>query len=35
MPKLPLGGEDALKAFPILGELKKSHDKIKADLDTC
>ena len=33
MPKLPLGGEDALKAFPVLAELKKSHDKIKADLD--
>ena len=32
MPKLPLGGEDALKAFPVLAELKKSHDKIKADL---
>jgi len=32
MPKLPLGGEDALKVFPVLGELKKSHDKIKADL---
>ena len=32
MPKLPLSGEDALKAFPVLGELKKSHDKIKADL---
>jgi aspartyl/asparaginyl beta-hydroxylase (cupin superfamily) len=32
MPKLPLGGEDAMKAFPVLGELKKSHDKIKADL---
>lgn len=32
MPKLPLGGEDALRAFPVLGELKKSHDKIKADL---
>src|ERR1700741_4939628 len=32
MPKLPLGGEDALKAFPALGELRKSHDKIKADL---
>ena len=32
MPKLPLSGEDAMRAFPILGELKKSHDKIKADL---
>ena len=32
MPKLPLGGDDAMKAFPVLGELKKSHDKIKADL---
>jgi len=33
MPKLPLGGEDAIKQFPVLAELKKSHDKIKADLD--
>ena len=33
MPKLPLGGEDALRAFPVLAELKKSHDKIKADLN--
>src|SRR4051812_20531097 len=33
MPKLPLGGEDALRAFPVLAELKKRHDKIKADLD--
>ncbi|WP_020697167.1 aspartyl/asparaginyl beta-hydroxylase domain-containing protein [Reyranella massiliensis] len=33
MPKLPLGGDDALKAFPVLAELKKSHDKIKADLN--
>src|SRR6185312_10248208 len=33
MPKLPLAGEDAMKAFPVLGELKKSHTKIKADLD--
>ena len=32
MPKLPLGGDDALKLFPVLGELRKSHDKIKADL---
>ena len=32
MPKLPLGGEDAIRAFPVLAELKKSHDKIKADL---
>src|SRR5215468_6459675 len=32
MPRLPLGGEAALTAFPVLGELKKSHDKIKADL---
>jgi aspartyl/asparaginyl beta-hydroxylase (cupin superfamily) len=32
MPKLPLGGEDAVKAFPVLAELKKSHDQIKADL---
>lgn len=32
MPKLPLGGEDAMRAFPVLAELKKSHDKIKADL---
>ena len=33
MPRLPLGGEDAIKAFPVLAELKKSHDKIKADLE--
>lgn len=33
MPKLPLAGEDAMRAFPILGELKKSHAKIKADLE--
>jgi beta-hydroxylase len=33
MPKLPLGGEDAMRVFPILAELKKSHDKIKADLN--
>jgi len=33
MPKLPLGGDDALKAFPVLAELKNSHDKIKADLE--
>ncbi len=33
MPKLPLGGEQALEAFPVLAELKKSHDKIKADLN--
>jgi beta-hydroxylase len=33
MPKLPLGGEDAIRAFPVLAELKKSHDKIKADLN--
>jgi ornithine lipid ester-linked acyl 2-hydroxylase len=33
MPKLPLGGEDAMKVFPVLGELKKSHAKIKADLE--
>src|SRR5829696_1120671 len=32
MPKLPLAGEDALKIFPVLGELRNSHDKIKADL---
>jgi beta-hydroxylase len=32
MPRLPLGGDDALKIFPVLGELRKSHDKIKADL---
>ncbi|MBM3644174.1 MAG: aspartyl/asparaginyl beta-hydroxylase domain-containing protein [Alphaproteobacteria bacterium] len=32
MPKLPLGGDEALKAFPVLAELKKSHDLIKADL---
>ena len=33
MPKLPLGGEDAIRTFPVLAELKKSHDKIKADLN--
>ena len=32
MPKLPLGGEDAIRQFPVLAELKKSHDMIKADL---
>lgn len=32
LPKLPLGGDEALKVFPVLAELKKSHDKIKADL---
>jgi beta-hydroxylase len=32
MPKLPLSGDDAIKAFPVLTELSKSHDKIKADL---
>lgn len=32
LPKLPLGGADALEVFPVLAELKKSHDKIKADL---
>src|SRR5260370_21010139 len=32
MPRLPLAGDNALKIFPVLGELKKSHDKIKADL---
>ncbi len=33
MPKLlPLGGEDAIRAFPVLAELSKVHDKIKADL---
>ena len=33
MPKLPLGGEDAIRQFPMLTELRKSHDKIKADLE--
>ncbi|MDP2332876.1 MAG: aspartyl/asparaginyl beta-hydroxylase domain-containing protein [Reyranella sp.] len=33
MPKLPLAGEDAVRAFPVLDELKKSHAKIKADLE--
>src|SRR3954454_13743121 len=33
MPKLPLGCEDALRACPVLAELKNSHDKIKADLN--
>ena len=32
MPKLPLSGDEALRAFPVLEELKKSHEKIKADL---
>ena len=32
MPKLPLGGDEAIKAFPVLTELRKSHDKIMADL---
>jgi beta-hydroxylase len=32
MPKLPLAGEDALRTFPVLAELKSSHAKIKADL---
>ena len=32
MPKLPLSGDKALSAFPVLAELKQSHDKIKADL---
>src|SRR5260370_37601565 len=32
MPQLPLGGGDAIKAFPVLTELNKVHDKIKADL---
>jgi len=32
MPKLPLGGGDAIKAYPVLEELSKVHDKIKADL---
>src|SRR5260370_3084361 len=32
MARLPLGGDDALKIFPVLGELRKSHDNIKADL---
>jgi beta-hydroxylase len=33
MPKLPLGGAEALEQFPVLGELTKSHEKIKADLN--
>ena len=33
MPKLPLGGEDALKAFPMLAELQKSHAQIKDELN--
>src|SRR6185436_13732005 len=32
MPKLPLEGEAAIRQFPVLAELKKSHDKIKAEL---
>jgi beta-hydroxylase len=33
MPKLPLGGAEAIAKFPMLKELQKSHDKIRADLD--
>ena len=33
MPKLPLSGEEAIKAFPALKELQKAHAKIKADLN--
>jgi beta-hydroxylase len=32
MPKLPLAGDEAIKVFPVLTELRKSHDKIMADL---
>jgi beta-hydroxylase len=32
MPRLPLAGDEALKVYPVLGTLRKSHDKIKADL---
>ena len=32
MPKLPLAGDEAIKMFPVLTELRKSHDKIMADL---
>ncbi len=32
MPKLPLGGDEAMKAYPVLKELSSVHDKIKADL---
>ncbi len=32
LPKLPLVGAEAIKAFPALAELSKSHAKIKADL---
>jgi beta-hydroxylase len=32
MPKLPIAGDDAIKAYPVLTELSKAHDKIKADL---
>jgi beta-hydroxylase len=32
MPHLPLGGDEAVAQFPVLTELTKSHDKIKADL---
>jgi beta-hydroxylase len=32
MPKLPLGGDEAIEAYPVLKELSKAHDKIKADL---
>src|SRR5215468_9067081 len=30
MPKLPLGGDDAIRAFPILAELRKDHEEIPA-----
>ena len=32
MPKLPLGGDDALRMFPMLDELRKSHAAIKSEL---
>jgi len=32
MPKLPLSGDDAVRSFPALSELKNSHARIKADL---
>jgi len=32
MPKMPIAGDEAFKAFPVLNELRKDHDKIKADL---
>jgi len=35
MPKLPLGGEDAIRLFPVLAELKKSHARSRLTCNTC